>query len=210
MFCRSIAISGKENIQEAILGAEMAEIRLEEAKLSLDEIAELFSSHSNLLATCRLTKLLGEEQRKQILLTAIRNGAKWVDVEIESSEELISELRNEAIKYDCNLIISYHNYAETPIKADLISMIEKASKYSPQLIKIACKVNKIEDNATLLDLYDCNLPILAIGMSELGKLTRVLALKKGAPFTFVKADNLQETAEGQLTEIEIKSILKVL
>lgn len=209
MLCRSVALSGLANIEKALKGAEMAEIRIEQSGLSTADIEKLFGSHKNLIATCR-PQFMTDKQRLNMLKTAIKSGAKWVDAEIDSPNEWIIELLEYAKTKDCKTIVSYHNNNKTPNTKTLIDIVNKAEKYKPQLIKIACKVNTIADNCKLLSLYNCNLPLLAIGMGELGKITRVVALKLGAPFTFVKGDNIPETAMGQLSESELKIILKYL
>lgn len=210
MLCRSIALSQIENVKKALENAEMAEIRMENIKIATTDIEQIFGSHSNLLATCRPSISVSDEQRFQFMKTAVKAGAKWVDVEIESADEQITDIVNFAKLNHCKSIISYHNYDETPEKEYLLEMLAIANNYKPDLIKIACKVNVFFDNATLLSLYETNFPLLVIGMGELGKITRIAALKLGAPFTFVKANNEKATADGQLSEYEMKEMLNYL
>lgn len=210
MFCRSIALSQIKNLKVALDGAEMAEIRMENISITAKDIELIFSMHSNLLATCRPTKLMNDEQRFLLIKTAIIAGARWIDIEIETPDNYINDLVNCAKSHTCKSIISYHNYEKTPEKEYLLKILATANNYKPDLIKIACKVNTFADNVTLLSLYETNLPILAIGMGELGKITRIAALKLGAPFTFVKVDNEMTTADGQMSEYEMKEILNYL
>lgn len=210
MLCRSIALSQVKDVKKALENAEMAEIRMENVSILTDDIQAIFNKHSNLLATCRPTKLSDDEQRCKLIKVAIKAGAKWVDIEIETPDEWINNILNYAKSYTCKSIISYHNYEKTPEKEYLLKTLATANNYKPDLVKIACKVNTFADNATLLSLYETSFPILAIGMGELGKITRIAALKLGAPFTFVKADNEIATADGQMSECEMNKILNYL
>lgn len=209
MLCRSVIEKGYRNVLEAIEGAEMAEIRIEETEMSVDETAKVFASHPNLIATCRPVNL-NDSDRKTLLETAIKSGAKWVDLEIESDAEFTSSLAAIAKAHDCKVIISYHNYDKTPSAKELDNILEESVVKQADLIKLACQVNDMKDNARLMCLYAQKHPVLVLGMGELGMITRIAALKMGAPFTFVRGNSLNATAPGQLDENQINSILKHL
>lgn len=208
MLCRSIAVEGSEKILSLIEGAEMAEIRIEAGGLSPDEVRVLFGKHKSLIATCR-PGAIPDETRKTLLKAAIDGGAEWVDIEIESDEGYMRELVKYAKTHDCKVIISYHNYLSTPDKEYLERIIEKSLSESADLVKIATTANTDKDNTTLISLYTPGRVILAIGMGELGRVTRIEALKKGAPFTFVFAPGSHESAPGQYSEDEMKSLLGI-
>jgi len=206
MLCRSIAEKGFEKIATLIEGAEMAEIRIEKSGLTSKEITRLFRLHSNLIATCRAENL-SDEERIVLMKAAISGGAKWIDIEIESQESYLLELTNYAKKYDCKIIISYHNYRETPDNSELSLIIIKSLEMGANLIKIASQVSNNKDTARLLALYQYEVPLLVLGMGELGKITRISALKLGAPFTFVSCNDTEVTAPGQLSENDMNAIL---
>lgn len=209
MLCRSIAVKGFDNIVKLIDGAQMAEIRIEETGLDPKMVKALFAMHHNLLATCRPEKL-SDNERKSLLMAAIDGGAKWVDIEIESDKNFTSQIVDYAKKAGCKVIISYHNYQCTPTLEQLNSIVKQAFDHDADLVKVATMVNNNTDNAKLLSLYNNNFPILAIGMGTLGAITRVAAIKLGAPFTFVSCQNIGATAPGQLSETDMKNILLYL
>lgn len=209
MLCIAIAEKGLDNILESIKDAEMAEIRIEKTRLTLNEVSKLFSSHNNLLATCR-PEGKSDAERLLLLKTAIDAGAKWVDIEIESSEDFTKELVAYAKSKACKVIISYHNYDLTPDTAELNSIVADSIKQGAEIVKLACKVNKPKDNARLICLYNNDIPVVSLGMGELGMITRIAALKMGAPFTFARGNNIKETAPGQLSENEMNDILSYL
>jgi len=202
MLCRSIIAKGFEEILSLIKGAQMVEIRIEESGLSAGEVNKLFGYHPCMLATCRPGKIKDTE-RKKLLKAAVDGGARWVDVEIESEKAYISEIVLYAKKRGCKVIISYHNYEYTPQSGLLRQIAARALEQGADLIKIATMVNEEDDNDRLLNLYNFSYPILAIGMGESGRCTRIAALKRGAPFTFVVAPGSHESAPGQYSEEEM-------
>lgn len=209
MLCRSIAVKGYDKIVKLLKGAEMAEIRIEKSGLSASEVKSLFENHANLLATCR-SENNTDEQRTKLLTAAIEGGAKWIDIEIESEKAYMAHLVALAKSKECKVIISYHNYDATPDATGLNAIINDCREKGADLIKLATTCNTTIDTARLMGVYSLGLPILSIGMGKLGSITRVAALKLGAPFTFVSCDNEEETAPGQYTESEMKNILKCL
>lgn len=209
MLCRSIALEGLDKILELIKGAEMAEIRIEKTGLNADQVKSLFKSHPNLIATCRPDGL-DDEKRTALLKAAIEGGARWIDLEVESDKSFTEPLVELAKSNNCKVIISYHNYDETPEISELIQIIDNCNDKKADLIKLATHVNRSMDISNLLILYSYGLPILALGMGSLGSITRVAALKMGAPFTFVSCDSENTTAPGQISESSMKTILNNL
>jgi len=210
MLCISIAEKEKNKILPLLQKAEMAEIRIEQVGLSFDEISEIFASHNNLIATCRPDTGLSDNERKKLLTTAIDAGAAWVDIEVESDKRYADFLVSYAKSKNCKVIISYHNYKQTPDSSELKKIIDVCVNMKAELVKIATFVNIQKDVATLLGLYADNTNILALGMGDLGKITRIAAVKLGAPFTFVSIDDNSKTAQGQISESKMKKILEII
>ncbi|MCD4744826.1 MAG: type I 3-dehydroquinate dehydratase, partial [Bacteroidales bacterium] len=123
MICVSIAESTLDDNIKAIQNEELAEIRLDLTDLSDNEIKILFSQPVRLIATCRKGKYKDEE-RKHKLMQAIKAGATYVDIEIETSVSFKKELINFARENNCKIIISYHNFELTPSRKELIKIID--------------------------------------------------------------------------------------
>lgn len=209
MLCRSIATEGLERIQTLLKGAEMAEIRIEKSGLNAHEVKTLFGCHPNLIATCRPDGLT-DEKRAELLTAAIEGGAKWIDLEVESEDHFIEPLKKLAKSNNCSVIISYHNYKNTPEFTDLVNIADECNANGADLVKLATTVVKSGDISNLIALYSYGIPMLALGMGALGSITRVAALKMGAPFTFVSCDTEPVTAPGQVGETNMKLILSIL
>ncbi len=209
MLCIAIADKNIETIKAQLKEAEMAEIRIESCRLNKETTAEVFKLHKNLIATCR-PEGVTDAQRMELLKVAIDNGAAWVDIEIESDRAFTNELAAYAKAKGCKVIISYHDYNKTPSVIELNKIVDNSIEMGAELVKMATMVITEKDNAALISMYNHNVPMLALGMGQLGTITRIGALKFGAPFTFVSGDNIEQTAPGQLKISVVKNILSNL
>jgi 3-dehydroquinate dehydratase-1 len=170
----SLADISFEECLETVKKFDFIEIRLDLLDLSRQQIHEIFSANSYLIATCRPGNH-HEEERKALLLHAVESGAAYVDVEVEASDTFKTEIINAAREKGRQIIISYHDFEKTPERAELDHIISWCSEFDPDVIKIACMVNSERDNARLLGLLDTEKQMLVIGMGEQGKITRVVA-----------------------------------
>ncbi|MDD8020159.1 MAG: type I 3-dehydroquinate dehydratase [Acidobacteriota bacterium] len=213
MICVSLEVSNVSDSLKKLKGLDLAELRLDKASLTLDEIKQLFSLPLNLIVTCRPGSM-SEENRKQYLLEAICCGAKYVDLEIESPAAFKQDVISQAREKGCLVILSYHNYQESPPAIELNRMVKKCFREGADIAKIACQVNSNQDIIALLSLYGLDEAaagkIISLGMGEKGKITRVAAPLLGAPFTYASFKPGSETAEGQLDKKSLEAILGFL
>ncbi len=119
--------------------------------------------------------------KKNILKSAIRHGASYIDIEVESNDAYKNELKKAAADAGCESIVSYHDYEKTPVMRELEQIISWCFEGGADLAKIACQVNSISDAARLLSLYSLGKPVISIGMGEAGRITRIAAPLLGAP-----------------------------
>jgi 3-dehydroquinate dehydratase-1 len=212
MICLCIGKPSVVLCQELLPGVELAEIRLDGAALSANEIQRIFTLHANLIATCRPNRVHTKEEQKMALLTAVEAGAAYVDIEIEAETLYKKEIMQTTRLQECQVILSYHNYENTPSKKQLETIIEQCFSEGADIAKIACQVHSEADSARILSLYDYpgqlhQGKITAIGMGEKGKITRLAAPLLGAPFTYASLSTGKETAPGQLDKDTLEKIL---
>jgi 3-dehydroquinate dehydratase-1 len=198
MICICLADISFEECLEAVKKFDFLEIRLDLLNLSREQIKEIFSANNNLVATCRPGKY-GEDERKALLLYGVESGAAYVDIEMEASDTFKTEVIKMARKKGCQVIISYHDFDKTPERAELEHILTWCSEFNPDIIKIACTVNSERDNARLLGLLDNDKRMLAIGMGEKGKITRVVSPLLGSFCTFASYVSGKSTGPGQLS-----------
>lgn len=205
MICVSISDVSYELASEYARRYSFVEFRMETLAISMEEAATLFSVAEKSVATCR--PRIGKENRRKLLLeTALDNGADFVDIEIDAKDHILEEMGKTVRKSGAELIVSYHNFEETPDETKLIEVYAKAREQNADIVKIACSVNSQKDNIRLLSLCVRYPSVLAIGMGKLGRLSRVLAPIMGSPFTFACPDDQSPTAPGQLPYKRMKQL----
>jgi len=199
-----------EGVDNALLqlgNEKYAELRIDLVRPSVDELKQMLAnSEISYIATCR-PGVFDEETSLKYLEIAAQNGAHYIDVEIERGTEVALRLKKACENTACKLIISYHNFQNTPSQADLLSIIDECKSRGADIVKIACKVNTSVDNSVLLSLYSQRENVVAFGMGALGKVSRLASLGCGAEFTYVASDNGEATAPGQFTVSEMKKAL---
>lgn len=204
MICTSIQNKELQEILDLLPQLEMAEIRLDRCALDDEELERLFSdSDVPLIATCRLAE---EPQAPEILERAIMAGAKYVDLEMEAPAAVGRRIREACREYGTVLIRSYHNYEETPSRAVLESLLERARSFGGEVVKIVTTATSAQDVPTVLSLYDRVQPgtLVAFCMGEKGRESRLEALRHGAPFTYACLSEQEATAPGQWTTEEMR------
>lgn len=184
----------------------MAEIRLDMTDSSDAEIEEMFAQDVPKIATCRFESTSLEVQKSK-LIKAIQSGAEYVDIEIEAPKEQKEAIVAEAKKHNCKVIISYHNFNETPGLKELYQIADTCYNDGADVAKIATMVNHSEDNARLMSLYSLDKPVVSLGMGELGKITRLVSTLLGAEFSFASQDDGASTAPGQITYSAMKELI---
>jgi 3-dehydroquinate dehydratase type I len=209
MICVSVAEATFEECRAALQGLELAEIRIDKTALSLVEIKELFAAPLKLIATCR-PGTRPDDARLAALLGAIAAGAAYVDIEIDVAPEFRKPILEAAREKKCRVIISYHNYEETPLKQVLSLKIEECFDLGADIAKISCRVQNAQDCARLFSLYETRKNVLALGLGKLGIITRIVGPFFGAPFTYASLRPGKETAEGQPDFKTLSTILDLI
>jgi 3-dehydroquinate dehydratase I len=208
MICISI---GNINLIREVnsLQPSLVEIRYDMMRREPEEVKELLGDTILQVATCRPGHYR-DSQRSDILIRAIAAGAVYVDVEIESSRDFIGEIARAAKTRRTHLIISYHNFNETPQREELLKILSGCYESGADIAKISCTVNSRSDAARLLSLYEEPGRKIVVGMGDSGKITRLAAIELGAEFTFAALSEDTATAPGQLTFLELTDLHKKL
>lgn len=197
MICISIPEKNIDKCLELVEKSELCEIRLDLTEFGNTEIEKVFSCRKRLVATCRTGKF-PREVRLEKLKQAIRCGATYVDIEYEASEEYKHELISYAHSHECYVIISYHNYELTPELEELENILGNCYAQGCDVAKIATLIRVNRDNSKILSLYKNPGRLIAFGMGDLGKITRIVAPFLGAEFTYAAMDEGESTAPGQI------------
>ncbi|MCK4765156.1 MAG: type I 3-dehydroquinate dehydratase [Candidatus Aminicenantes bacterium] len=213
MICISIADVDFEECSAALQDVEMAEIRLDRLNLSDQQVREIFSLPCRTIATHRPGKISAAE-REASLIGAIECGAAYVDIEIEAGDSFKKAVIVTARQKGCKIIFSYHDFEKTPPADELAAIAANCFDGGCDIAKIACLTHSEADSARILSLYDSPAAaqgkILALGMGEKGRITRVAAPLLGAPFTFAALGAGRETAPGQIDQTTLAQIFQMV
>ena len=197
MICVSLLESSLDALMGALKDVEFAEIRLEEIGPSAEDVARIFSMPGRFIATMRPGKH-DDAQRAETLVSAVEAGAAYVDVEFESPKWLREQVIETAERTGCKVIVSFHDYEGTPEKRRLEEIVNACFDAGADIAKVACTVSSSRESARLLALLDTDRPVIALGMGEAGRVTRVVGPLLGSPFTFASRAPGHETAKGQI------------
>lgn len=204
MICVSIA---PKNMKEARIQlveagklADVVEIRIESiTDLNIDEL--LKQPRPEVIITNRRSKKYSEIKRVALLYRAIEAGAEYVDIEIKAGKSVVSNLIRFAIQFRTQVIISHHDFSQTP--DSLYHVYEYLKKFQPYIMKIAVYANDITDNAKVFKML--NRPqmnkarLSAFCMGEKGEISRILAPRFGGYITYASLDEGNATAPGQIS-----------
>ena len=147
-----------------------------------------------------------ELERLKILKMLYDTNPMLLDVEYDTINA--DHSLNEYLKDKSNVLISWHNFFNTPSNEYLEKKIYDMKRFSNNL-KLVTMATTIKDSFRLLNLYDkfkdCNL--IAFAMGDYGIISRILSTFYGnSPFTYASLE--QSIAPGQLSVIEIRRIYK--
>jgi len=147
------------------------------------------------IVTCRPVREGGrwagdEGQRIALLEQADRLGADFVDVELEA----LPRFRRQG---KARLIVSYHNFTETP--SDLRAIARRIEATDADIVKVATLAKSLRDNLAVFSLLRAaRKPTIAVTMGEHGHVSRILGPKFGAFLVFASLAPGREAAPGQV------------
>jgi 3-dehydroquinate dehydratase-1 len=111
-------------------------------------------------------------------------------------------------KTKTNLLISWHDFTKTPNIGYLKTTKKKMAKFSKN-IKMVTTARSIKDTLSILSLYrfQNNTNLIAFAMGDYGRMSRILCIHLGSPYTYVSLG--KPVAPGQFSLDEIKSIFEL-
>jgi len=208
MICVSISKAEQLNTANVRKGV-LLELRFDLLEQGPRELMPGTLGSEGVIATCRPGPF-SEEERIRIFEEAIREGATFVDIELDAEASTLEKIAGLCRKHGVKLIISWHDYAATPGMEELRNLLAQCYKLGADIAKIATMAHEPQDAARLLALYGLPGEKVIIGMGDAGKITRIAAPFLGASFTFAAPGAQDATAPGQYTLEEMQEFLNKL
>ncbi len=137
-----------------------------------------------------------------------------IDIELLNSENNIKELIDISHKNNVLVIISFHDFKETPSKEKMKYCMYRSIELGADIPKIAVMANTTEDILDLLDITRIikekypNIPIITISMGKKGIVSRITGELFGSSITFASAK--KASAPGQIPIDDLSHIIKIL
>ncbi|MCD5380527.1 type I 3-dehydroquinate dehydratase [Candidatus Gracilibacteria bacterium] len=105
------------------------------------------------------------EESFNILQKCIKYGADYIDIELKSFEQLSSHLRFTVLTE--KLILSHHNFEETPNIRELEGVLDTMRLFSPVVYKITCMPQKLGDVERIHQLIEYFYQNISFGSHKL-------------------------------------------
>ena len=160
-------------------------------------------------------------KREAIIQKFIKAQPNFIDIEMNSSTDLLKKIKDISDNTETRYIFSYHNFAETPDLECSKSIIEKFKHFlldelsynhntiNNSVYKLIFTAQEFQDNfipIKLCSLYSkLNRNIISFCMGDLGIFSRIFTLKGGAFLTY--GSSTEKTAPGQISIKVIKECL---
>jgi len=183
--------------------------------LALPRIKRFRETHPGtvVIATCRRVisggKFRGSiASQLDVLSKAIVAGCQLVDVDLQTASKCkpgqLQRLRERAA-----LILSFHDFRGTK---KLDETLEKMLAFPADFYKVVSTATTLSDNVTMIKFLakqSDKHSLVGMCMGEQGFISRVLGVRAGSVFTFASVSPGEETAPGQATAQELRSVYRI-
>ena len=204
----------KKTLAKALKKSDYAEIRFD--FLNPNMVPEALDLIKKDLRKCVSTlrpirdggKFSGNEKNRVSIIKLIAEYNPFLlDIEYDTlrkNKNLQRYLKNTGT----STLVSWHNFKQTPASSVLKKKLLEMKKFSNN-IKIVTMAKSINDGSRILSLYNSskNVKLIAFSMGNFGKMSRLLCLLLGSPYTYVSLG--RPIAPGQFSLDEVKSIFTI-
>ena len=204
----------KQTLNKALRKSDYVEIRFDFLKAyQIPQVLETVKKDlKKIVCTLRPTseggKFTGNEKERISILKLIAEYSPFLlDVEFNTMR------RNKSlVKYlkmtKTNLLISGHDFKKTPNFTELKKKLSQMSKFSTN-VKIVTTAKSTDDSTRILQLYNKKgkINLIAFAMGDSGRISRILCLYLGSPYTYVSLG--KPIAPGQFSVDEINKIINL-
>ena len=167
---------------------------------------------------------IDDNERLQIIKRLIESEPRYLDIEINTESNMLSEIISLASQHEVTLIFSFHDFEKTPTYADAIKILEDTfKKFKNKLLidqktiencifKLIFTAQTFEDNLVPLELCKTKsskkLRLISFCMGDLGLFSRILCIFSNSFLTY--SSYSEKTAPGQINITKLREILSFL
>src|ERR1700684_2536787 len=183
--------------------------------LALPKVKHFLETHPGtvVIATCRRVASGGKfrgsiASQLDILSKVSALGCQLVDVELSTAQKC-KPAQLQKLRARSALILSYHDFRGTK---KLDETLEKMRAFPADFYKVVGTATTLSDNLTMIQFLareKDNSSLVGICIGAQGIISRVLGVRAGSVFTFAAVSPGEETAPGQVTAQELRSIYRI-
>ena len=200
----------KQTLTKALKKSDYAEIRFD--FLNPNTVPDALQLIRKDLRKCVCTlrpvseggKFSGSEKNRISIMKLIAEYNPFLlDIELNTLSKN-KNLRRYLKNTGTGILVSWHNFKQTPSISVLKKKLVQMKKFSNN-IKIVTMAKSVNDATRVLSLYkNNNTKLIAFSMGNYGRISRILCLFLGSPYTYVSLG--KPVAPGQFSVDEVKSI----
>ena len=200
----------KQTLTKALKKSDYAEIRFD--FLNTNTVPDALQLIRKDLRKCVCTlrpvseggKFAGSEKNRISIIKLIAEYNPFLlDIELNTLTKN-KNLRRYLKNTGTGILVSWHNFKQTPSISVLKKKLAQMKKISNN-VKIVTMAKSINDATQVLSLYKNNdTKLIAFSMGNYGRVSRILCLFLGSPYTYVSLG--KPVAPGQFSVDEVKSI----
>jgi len=136
-----------------------------------------------------------------------------IDFEMSNAIEHVRHLRKVSLANDTKMIMSYHNFQETPALEILTQRFLQAESQGADVAKVAVMPKNLEDvltllTATLKSAEKLKIPLISMSMAGYGSLTRMFGWVFGSAVTFAVGES--SSAPGQVPIEDLNTVIEIV
>jgi 3-dehydroquinate dehydratase/shikimate dehydrogenase len=220
--CVAIAASDPAELVEKAEGLirdnPFLEFRLDHLSkpgLALPKIKHFMETHAGItvIATCRRAAAGGKFRgsiaaQLEILTKAAAAGCQLVDIELQTALKCKSD-QLQKLRTRAGLILSFHDFRATK---KLDKTLEQMREFPADFYKVVSTATTLADNVSMIQFLaheGDNQSLVGVCMGEQGIISRALGVRAGSVFTFAAVSPGEETAPGQVSAQELRSVYRI-
>ena len=200
----------KQTLTKALKKSDYAEIRFDFLNPNLvpDALQQIKKDLRKCVCTLRPVseggKFSGSEKNRISIMKLIAEYNPFLlDIELDTLSKN-KNLQRYLKSTGTDILVSWHSFKQTPGISVLKKKLAQMKKFSNN-IKIVTMAKSVNDATRVLSLYkNNNTKLIAFSMGNYGRISRILCLFLGSPYTYVSLG--KPVAPGQFSVDEVKSI----
>ncbi len=183
--------------------------------LALAKIKRFLEMHPYVMAiaTCRRVANGGKfrgsvASQLDLLAKASSSGCQLLDVELQTAAKC-KPAQLQRLRTRAGLILSFHDFRAT---RRLEETLNKMVAFPADFYKIVTTATTLSDNVAMmkfLEKHSDKYSLIGLCMGEQGIISRLLGVRAGSVFTFAAVSPGEETAPGQVTAQDLRSVYRI-